>query len=628
MAKRLLGVVGTFLALALTSLGLPQTAAAQPPSGWVTRLTDKVISQLQMDPWNNNIVYAAGSDANQNPYVYKTTDGGNTWTLSNKGLAQFTVYSMALATSNSGTLLLGGFNTVTRQAALYRTDDGAQTWTVVGTGDAGSRSIQALVFDPNSNQITLMGTDNGLFRTIDGGKTWTTVGAGGVGGANVHTLASEPAMCGILGRNAPPIYAGLDGETLGVNGGIFRTEDDGNGGIIVNNGLPPPKNAGPPNVATVSLLVTSPTQCGRIYGFVDSYQPQLWWMPQGDFTQRNPLTVNPVSLATSCPNPPCGNSSAWQQLLAMDRIYGIAPNPITNNQPFAQVFVTTATGLFVSQNDGRQFAYASEAGTKGPIQIGTTLPQRLYVGGQGVSAFDLSTGPIPVKLSTIQSPAPAPATPLPAVAKLPSGSGQTVNFPQTNHKVGGLWLDFFRANGDVDLFGLPRSDVIADPLSGQTVQYFQRVVVEYHPENQPPNLLQRRLLTDYVYPDPADPPIDPSASGAPQGVYSFFPNLPGKGLGHFVANQAPDGSLTYFKDYFDSHGREGIFGFPKEEPKLRVAADGQQRWTQRFQAAVMEAYPENDRDGNNPSGVPWRNYRVQLQLLGDMYIAKYNLGFK
>jgi len=51
-------------------------------------------------------------------------------------------------------------------------------------------------------------------------------------------------------------------------------------------------------------------------------------------------------------------------------------------------------------------------------------------------------------------------------------------------------------------------------------------------------------------------------------------------------------------------------------------------WTQRFQAAVFEFHPENVRAGANAAGIPFRNYSVQLELLGDEYIAKYNLGLR
>ena len=196
--------------------------------------------------------------------------------------------------------------------------------------------------------------------------------------------------------------------------------------------------------------------------------------------------------------------------------------------------------------------------------------------------------------------------------------------PQTGHSVSGGWLSFVMEHGGVDNFGYPRTEVIADPTAGgQTVQYFQRAILEYHPENPVEYRIQRRLLGDIVYPG-ADAPVDPQY--APPGPYHYFPFSPDQptGLGHFVANYTRSGDLIYFKDYFDSHGGVDAFGYPKEEPKWRGG-----RWTQRFQAAVFEYHPEFDIDGNVPgTSIPYRNYRVQLELLGDRYIELTGLSFK
>jgi hypothetical protein len=222
-------------------------------------------------------------------------------------------------------------------------------------------------------------------------------------------------------------------------------------------------------------------------------------------------------------------------------------------------------------------------------------------------------------------PPPRPFPIPPPIAAAPAesagqSSADAYPFPITRHRVSGLWLAWVKRNGDVDNVGLPRSPVICDPITGQVAQYFQRVVLEYHPEQPLADRIQRRLLAEDLYPEPADPPADPARPPGPDAFY--FPLGP-RGLGHFISSYAPDGTLIRFKEYWDSHGREEAFGYPKEEPRLR---DG--RWTQRFQAAVFEHHPENDRPGLSPAGLPIRNYAVQLRLLGDEYIAKYNLGLR
>lgn len=196
----------------------------------------------------------------------------------------------------------------------------------------------------------------------------------------------------------------------------------------------------------------------------------------------------------------------------------------------------------------------------------------------------------------------------------------------TGYAVAGPWLQYLRGHGDIDYLGLPRSPVVADPANpSQCVQYFQRLVLEWHPENAPEYQIQRRLLTTELLQADAAPEVAPSQENGPD--YWYFPKG-ATGLGHAVSNYAPDGTRIGFKDYFDSRGKEDSFGYPIEEPTLRLCADGVERWTQRFQAAVFEHHAEFDQDGLKPgTGLPWRNWMVQLSLLGDDYLSLRRLPF-
>lgn len=193
--------------------------------------------------------------------------------------------------------------------------------------------------------------------------------------------------------------------------------------------------------------------------------------------------------------------------------------------------------------------------------------------------------------------------------------------PQTAQLVNGERLSLWQAQFGIDVLGLPRTEVIPDPDDGgRLIQVFQRTILEFHPENPLGHQVQRRLLGDILYPG-AEPPL--SVDDAPPGPWHYFPFSPDRptGLGHFVANYTRTGDPIYFKDFFDRHGGVELFGYPKEEPTQRNG-----RWTQRFQAAVFEYHPEFDRDGFVPgTNIPLRNYRVQLELLGDKYIEVHGL---
>jgi len=51
-------------------------------------------------------------------------------------------------------------------------------------------------------------------------------------------------------------------------------------------------------------------------------------------------------------------------------------------------------------------------------------------------------------------------------------------FPETQHVVSYTFLDFFRDNGGLDIFGYPRSEMIYE--DDRVVQYFQRARMEWH----------------------------------------------------------------------------------------------------------------------------------------------------
>lgn len=196
----------------------------------------------------------------------------------------------------------------------------------------------------------------------------------------------------------------------------------------------------------------------------------------------------------------------------------------------------------------------------------------------------------------------------------------------TGYAVSGPWLAFFRARGDVDYIGYPRSPLVADPLDpDQCVQFFQRLVLEWHPENPPEYRIQRRLLATELTGEEAMPAVGPDRPNSAD--YWYFPKGP-RGLGHAVSNRAPDGSWIGFKSYFDRHGKEDAFGYPMGPAIRRVGPDGVERWEQRFQAAIFEYHAEFDRDGVKPgTGLPWRTWTVQLRLLGDEYLVARQLPF-
>ncbi len=178
-------------------------------------------------------------------------------------------------------------------------------------------------------------------------------------------------------------------------------------------------------------------------------------------------------------------------------------------------------------------------------------------------------------------------------------------FPETGKTVKGRFLEYWTQHGGLAQQGYPISDEMQErsDTDGKTytVQYFERAVFEYHPENRPPNDVLLSLLGVFLYKQKylsAAPGQTPNTS--PGSV--LFPQT-GKRLG------------GVFLQYWRTHGGLAQQGYPiSDEFQEKSDLDGKIYRVQYFERAVFEYHPEN-------AGTP---YEVLLSQLGTFrYRAKY-----
>jgi hypothetical protein len=85
----------------------------------------------------------------------------------------------------------------------------------------------------------------------------------------------------------------------------------------------------------------------------------------------------------------------------------------------------------------------------------------------------------------------------------PNESEGSIYFPQTGRRLGGIFLEYWQENGGLMEQGYPVSDEFTEvsPLNGKayTVQYFERAVFEYHPENNRENAVLLSQLGRLTY---------------------------------------------------------------------------------------------------------------------------------
>jgi len=129
-------------------------------------------------------------------------------------------------------------------------------------------------------------------------------------------------------------------------------------------------------------------------------------------------------------------------------------------------------------------------------------------------------------------------------------SDDALYFPQTGHTVRGPFLAYFQAHGGIEEFGCPITEEL--PWHGLVVQYFEKVRMEYHPENPPRYRVQLGLLGERL--GRREPPIPPSQVPL---IFDHSRRYYSQ-TGHTLAQP--------FLAYYDAHGGLDRFGYPLSEP--------------------------------------------------------------
>jgi photosystem II stability/assembly factor-like uncharacterized protein len=189
--------------------------------------------------------------------LYRSDDGGESWTLVEGPLAGLSVSAVAIDGADRSILCAG-----TNGAGVFRSADGGRTWSESKTG-LGNLFVEAIVFDPGPPRAVLAATDGGVFRSDDGCRSWkelseglpertvTVLAAPGGGATYAGTKKSgifrldasgkwSSAAAG-LGRGAVRSLAVCAAEPrtmyAGTDSGIFRSTNAGEAWVPVNSGL-------------------------------------------------------------------------------------------------------------------------------------------------------------------------------------------------------------------------------------------------------------------------------------------------------------------------------------------------------------------------------------------------------
>jgi hypothetical protein len=247
--------------------------------------TPGLVEAFAIDPQTTSPIYAASGAFG----ILKSTDGGMTWTGGNGGTtglplnAKFT--SIVVDPHTPTTLYAGSTEGTVSGAGLFKSTDGGATWTAINTGIPGTAlDVLGLAVDPQTTATlyaSMSSKSSGLYKSTNGGAGWTLIepNTGGpivINPQTTSTLYVGGGTSGVLkstdgGASFTPVDSGLGSvpvNTLAINPespatlyagtaiGVFATTNAGAAWTAANTGL---------SLMAISALTVDPTNPAVIY---------------------------------------------------------------------------------------------------------------------------------------------------------------------------------------------------------------------------------------------------------------------------------------------------------------------------------------------------------------------------
>lgn len=171
-------------------------------------------------PTNTNVIYV-GAPAGG---VWKTTDGGTTWSTTSDQLGSIGITDIAVHPTNTSTIFAAtgdGHAGHSRSIGVVKSTDAGATWATTGLTWTTNQNVvcNRIIINPSTPQTMLLAANNGAWKTTDGGTTWTQRKTGSC--KDIEFKTGDPNV----------VFASFGGT-------IWRSTNGGDSFVQLTNGLP------------------------------------------------------------------------------------------------------------------------------------------------------------------------------------------------------------------------------------------------------------------------------------------------------------------------------------------------------------------------------------------------------
>jgi len=173
------------------------------------------IDCIRFDPLDSNKFWIGAACGG----LWKTTDGGNSWSTTTDLLPVIGVCDVAVDPTDTSVMYIatgdkygyyadGAFWGGTYSCGVMKSIDGGNTWNTTGLSFIQSQNIQVqrLLICPGNHNLLIAATSNGIYRSTDAAATWTNVQP-----KPTYDLAFNPAFpAQVYAAQDTNVYKSLD----------------------------------------------------------------------------------------------------------------------------------------------------------------------------------------------------------------------------------------------------------------------------------------------------------------------------------------------------------------------------------------------------------------------------------
>ncbi|MDB6044858.1 MAG: hypothetical protein JWM63_3409 [Gammaproteobacteria bacterium] len=149
--------------------------------------------------------------------LFRTMDGGNSWSAITAAIPATSYFGRLVVANSDATIAYGApqavgpvvaGNTSTLHFGVYRSTNGGQTWSPANAG-MQTVPIFGIAVDPTNSQLVYVSTDTASFKSVDGGTSWTQLAGYGGGPISIDPVHVQTLYV----SGAADIMRSIDGGT-------------------------------------------------------------------------------------------------------------------------------------------------------------------------------------------------------------------------------------------------------------------------------------------------------------------------------------------------------------------------------------------------------------------------------